>query len=187
MQRQVDAVAAPTVVTSVAKVKRTPVSSTVRYGSGYGAATDALLCVNATGAQYPASIPRTRAGAAAQRAPLGRIRRCDPPPRRGAAQSRTRQSVAAPVDGAGRRSLSVNCPGGSRSPARALGLVIIALHHFRWGNLLIAGSMLAAALLRLVLPARQAGLLAVRSRFVDVVTMGAIGGALLVLALVTRT
>jgi len=38
-----------------------------------------------------------------------------------------------------------------------------------------------------VLPARQVGVLAVRSRFTDVLTMGVIGGALLVLALVTRT
>ena len=69
----------------------------------------------------------------------------------------------------------------------ALGLVIIGLHHFRWGNLVIAGSLMAGALFRAILPTRQAGLLAVRSRFTDVLTMVAMGGALLVLALVTRT
>jgi hypothetical protein len=69
----------------------------------------------------------------------------------------------------------------------ALGLVIIGLHHFRWGNLLIAGSLLAGAFFRLVLPTRQAGLLAVRARFTDVVTMSAMGGSLLLLALITRT
>jgi hypothetical protein len=69
----------------------------------------------------------------------------------------------------------------------ALGLVIIALHHFRWGNLVIAGSLMAGALFRAILPTRQAGLLAVRSRFTDVLTMVAMGGALMVLALVTRT
>jgi hypothetical protein len=68
-----------------------------------------------------------------------------------------------------------------------LGLVIIALHHFRWGNLVIAGSLMAGALFRAILPTRQAGLLAVRSRFTDVLTMAAMGGALMVLALVTRT
>jgi len=69
----------------------------------------------------------------------------------------------------------------------ALGLVIIGLHHFRWGNLVIAGSLLAGAFLRLVLPTRRAGLLAVRSRFTDIVTMSAMGGSLMLLALITRT
>jgi hypothetical protein len=69
----------------------------------------------------------------------------------------------------------------------ALGLVVIALHHFRWGNLVIAGSLLTGALLRLVLPTRRAGLLAVRARFTDVVTMLVMGVGLLVLALITST
>jgi hypothetical protein len=68
-----------------------------------------------------------------------------------------------------------------------LGLVIIGLHHFRWGNLVIAGSLLAGAFFRLVLPTRQAGLLAVRARFTDVVTMSAMGGSLMLLALITST
>ena len=68
-----------------------------------------------------------------------------------------------------------------------LGLVIIGLHHFRWGNLLIADSVLAGAFFRLVLPTRRAGLLAVRSRFTDVVTMSAMGGSLMLLALITST
>ena len=68
-----------------------------------------------------------------------------------------------------------------------VGLVIIAMHHFRWGNLLISAAVLAGAIFRLVLPTRGAGLLAVRSRFTDVVTMGIFGGALLVLAAVTST
>ena len=96
-------------------------------------------------------------------------------------------AVAVPVESAGRRSALAELPLALAIAGAGLGLIVIALHHFRWGNLLIAGSMLTAALLRLVLPTRQAGLLVVRSRFTDVVTMGAIGGALLVLALVTRT
>ncbi len=68
-----------------------------------------------------------------------------------------------------------------------VGLVVIAMHHFRWGNLAISISVLAGALFRLVLPARKAGLLVVRTRFTDVVTMGIIGGALMVLAAVTST
>jgi len=69
----------------------------------------------------------------------------------------------------------------------ALGLLIIGLHHFRWGNLVIAGSVLGGAFFRLVLPTRRAGLLAVRSRFTDVVTMSAMGGSLMLLALITST
>lgn len=68
-----------------------------------------------------------------------------------------------------------------------LGLLVIAMHHFRWGNLAISISVLAGALFRLVLPARKAGLLVVRSRFTDVVTMGVIGGTLMLLAAVTST
>jgi hypothetical protein len=67
------------------------------------------------------------------------------------------------------------------------GLIVVAAHHFRWGNVLIGGSVLFAALLRLVLPTRKAGLLVVRSRFTDVVTLIVGGGALVVLALVTST
>jgi DUF3017 family protein len=68
-----------------------------------------------------------------------------------------------------------------------VGLLVIAMHHFRWGNLAISISVLAGALFRLVLPARKAGLLVVRSRFTDVVTMGIIGGTLMLLAAVTST
>jgi Protein of unknown function (DUF3017) len=68
-----------------------------------------------------------------------------------------------------------------------VGLLVIALHHFRWGSLAISAAVLAGGVFRLILPARKAGLLVVRTRLTDVVTMGAIGGALMVLALVTRT
>jgi len=67
------------------------------------------------------------------------------------------------------------------------GLIVVALHHFRWGNLLVGGSLVLAALMRLALPTRQAGLLAVRSRFTDVLTMSLLGGSLMLLAVVTRT
>ena len=48
----------------------------------------------------------------------------------------------------------------------------------RW----IAASLLAAAVLRLVLPARDAGMLAVRRRSVDVALLVVVGLALFVLA-----
>lgn len=68
-----------------------------------------------------------------------------------------------------------------------LGLIVIALHHFRWGSLAISITVLGAAVLRLILPARKAGLLVVRSRLTDVLTLGVTGGALMVLAAVTST
>lgn len=68
-----------------------------------------------------------------------------------------------------------------------LGLIVVALHHFRWGNLIMGGSLLSGALLRLVLPTRQAGLLAVRSRFTDALTMSLLGGSLMLLTVVTST
>jgi len=67
------------------------------------------------------------------------------------------------------------------------GLAVIAMHHFRWGSLAISASVLAGGVFRLVLPTRKAGLLVVRSRFTDVVIMGFLGGALMVLAAVTST
>ena len=53
---------------------------------------------------------------------------------------------------------------------------------WRLGVTWISGALLAAAGLRLVLPSRDAGMLAVRHRAVDVLLLGAIGGVLLFLA-----
>lgn len=53
---------------------------------------------------------------------------------------------------------------------------------WRLGVSWISGALLAAAGLRLVLPSRDAGMLAVRHRAVDVLLLGAIGGVLLFLA-----
>jgi len=65
-----------------------------------------------------------------------------------------------------------------------ISLIVVAANHFRRGSVLLAASVLLATGLRLVLPARQAGLLAVRSRWVDVIALGGLGGGLMVLALV---
>lgn len=66
----------------------------------------------------------------------------------------------------------------------AISLLVVAANHFRRGSVLLAASVLLATGLRLVLPARQAGLLAVRSRLVDVIALAGLGGGLMVLALV---
>jgi Protein of unknown function (DUF3017) len=66
----------------------------------------------------------------------------------------------------------------------ALGLLVVYLHHFRLGSLVIACGVLLASALRLSVSARRAGLLVVRSRALDVTVLAALGVAVLVLALV---
>jgi len=62
-------------------------------------------------------------------------------------------------------------------------LVIVAVDTFRLGSLVLAASVLLAFVLRLVLPTDRVGLLAVRSRTVDLVVLGALGVTLTVFAL----
>ncbi|MCL6538700.1 MAG: DUF3017 domain-containing protein [Acidothermus sp.] len=86
-----------------------------------------------------------------------------------------------------RRRWLADVPAGLAMAGVAIGLGVIAVHHFRWGVGAIAVSLLGAALLRTVLPSWAAGLLVVRSRLVDVGILGGIGFTLLLLDLVTRT
>ncbi|MEX5717268.1 DUF3017 domain-containing protein [Geodermatophilus maliterrae] len=65
----------------------------------------------------------------------------------------------------------------------AVGLAMVALEHWRRGLLVVGLALVGAALLRLVLPLRRVGFLAVRSRPVDVVLVGGAGVALTVLVL----
>lgn len=62
-------------------------------------------------------------------------------------------------------------------------LVIVALDHFRIGSLVLAASLVLAFGLRLVLPAPRVGMLAVRSKRVDLIVLGALAAALVVFAL----
>jgi hypothetical protein len=64
----------------------------------------------------------------------------------------------------------------------ALGLVVAAAGHWRGGVHLISGALVAAAALRLVLPARDAGMLAVRHRALDCSLLAVVGIALWLLA-----
>ncbi len=66
-----------------------------------------------------------------------------------------------------------------------LGFVLTWLHHPRLGLYVVAAALGVAAILRAVLPARDAGLLVVRSRTLDVVVLGLLTVALAVLAGVT--
>lgn len=63
-----------------------------------------------------------------------------------------------------------------------IALALIAADYFRRGSIVLAGSVLLAGFLRLLLPDREAGLLAVRSRRVDVGVLFTLGALLAVFA-----
>jgi len=69
-----------------------------------------------------------------------------------------------------------------------LGVVMIAMErvltqHWRQGSVLLAAALLLTATLRLALPAERIGLLAIRSRVLDVLCYGVFGAAMLLLAI----
>ena len=69
----------------------------------------------------------------------------------------------------------------------AIGLVRVATANWREGAVLLGGSLLVAATLRVVLPPERAGLLAIRSRVVDVLSYTGLGVAVVLLAVtITR-
>ncbi|MEU8943858.1 DUF3017 domain-containing protein [Streptomyces sp. NPDC048489] len=86
-------------------------------------------------------------------------------------------------------------PGDAPAPARqwpilavlsavGLGLLLVALDAFRFGTVLIGAALLAGAVMRWMLP--DVGMLAVRSRFTDMVTYGVLGLAIVLLALMAQ-
>jgi hypothetical protein len=86
-------------------------------------------------------------------------------------------------------------PGDAPAPARqwpiltvlsavALGLLLTALDVFRVGTILIGAALLAGAVMRWILP--SVGMLAVRSRFTDMLTYGVLGTAIVLLALMAQ-
>lgn len=62
------------------------------------------------------------------------------------------------------------------------GLLVAGLGDWRTGIRIVSGALVGAATLRLVLPEREAGMLAVRHRVLDVSILVVIAGALLLLA-----
>ena len=66
----------------------------------------------------------------------------------------------------------------------ALGLLLTALDQFRAGTILIGCALLAAAVMRWIMPG--VGMLAVRSRFTDIVTYGGLGLVIVLLALMMQ-
>ena len=65
-----------------------------------------------------------------------------------------------------------------------VGLGLILAWHWRRGAMMIGGAIGLGGLLRLVLPERLVGLLALRQRVVDVAVMGLTGAAIIVLGCV---
>lgn len=64
------------------------------------------------------------------------------------------------------------------------GLTYMGMDHFKRGSMIVAIFVCVAAGLRLVLPTRSVGLLAVRSRVVDVLGLGALGLAIAIITYV---
>jgi hypothetical protein len=66
----------------------------------------------------------------------------------------------------------------------AAGFAVISSDHWRFGLDVFSAALLAAAALRLALPARRAGALVVRNRWLDAALLAGTGAAILVLAIV---
>ncbi len=63
-------------------------------------------------------------------------------------------------------------------------LIVVASDHFRRGSVLFAGFVVGAFFLRLFLPERDAGWLAVRGKGIDLMCLGLLGFGLTVFALI---
>ena len=65
----------------------------------------------------------------------------------------------------------------------AVGLLVVTFDHWRTGIVIVGLGLIGGAVLRLLLPVRRAGFLAVRSRPVDVALLAGTGLALTVIVL----
>jgi len=70
--------------------------------------------------------------------------------------------------------------------ATALVIIRLGAEHVKSGTLVLAGVLLAAAVARLVLPDRRAGMLSSRRRWLDVAIFAVFGVGLLVAGLAVR-
>jgi hypothetical protein len=99
--------------------------------------------------------------------------------------------VASRRDGAsiGRtlRALAVEWPFAIVFTTAAVAVIVVSLGALKHGMTILAAALLLGSALRFVLSPARAGLLAVRRRGVDVVTMALLGALLLLLALFADT
>ncbi|MER6978264.1 DUF3017 domain-containing protein [Streptomyces carpinensis] len=125
----------------------------------------------------------------------GRDHPVDAPGAEGRPQRGTRRFPLFTEDTARPEGGGIAAPSDAPAPARqwpllsvlvmvGLGLLVTALDAFRVGLLLIGVALLGGAVLRWVLP--RVGMLAVRSRFTDIVTYGILGCAIVLLALAAQ-
>ena len=93
---------------------------------------------------------------------------------------------AAPAPTGPRRQLTAQLPYLIALTGTGLGLLVMAQgpRHVQSGTLVIAGVLIAAAVARLILPDYLAGMLGLRRRTFDVLTLAAMGLGLLVAGLV---
>ncbi|MFJ3879894.1 DUF3017 domain-containing protein [Streptomyces sp. NPDC090077] len=134
----------------------------------------------------PEEAPRPQDGPAPAADP-------DPEPGPAPAVARSRRFPTVTQDTARPEGGGRAIPGAVSTPARqwpmlsvlaatAVGLLTTAVGHPRIGCLVIGVALVAAAVMRRVLP--SVGMLAVRSRFTDMITYGVLGVAITLLALV---
>lgn len=65
-----------------------------------------------------------------------------------------------------------------------IGLAVVALYNFKYGSILMGAALVAGGVLRAVLSEHRAGLLVVRGRILDAVTMTGLGVLIAVAAVV---
>lgn len=107
-----------------------------------------------------------------------------------AAAHRTTTGPARPEDAPaprGVKAVTTQWPFALVFTTAVVGVALVALGALKHGLTVLAAALLAGSVLRFVLPPARAGLLAVRRRGADVVTMALLGVALLLLALVIDT
>ncbi|MFF4425931.1 DUF3017 domain-containing protein [Streptomyces sp. NPDC001549] len=140
----------------------------------------------ANGTPVAPGVPATPGVSGAQAGPAAAAAGAEPAVRSRRFPSITRDTAR--PEGSGRA-----VPGAVSTPARqwpmlsvltatAVGLLATAFGHPRVGCLAIGVALIAASVMRRVLP--SVGMLAVRSRFTDMITYGLLGVAITLLALV---
>jgi Protein of unknown function (DUF3017) len=84
-------------------------------------------------------------------------------------------ATVVPIRPAARRNWLVQWPITLVLIGVAIAMAMIAMDYFRRGSIVLSASVLLAAFLRLLLPDADAGMLVVRSRKVDVLTLAVLG------------
>jgi uncharacterized membrane protein YidH (DUF202 family) len=86
----------------------------------------------------------------------------------------------------GRSRLSVHVPFGLVLLLVLIGLLLVALGYWRRGSVLLGVALLLAATLRAVSPKERMGLLAIRSRTVDILLYSGFGLVIIAVAMTIR-